>query len=280
MKMTAAEKLVHCIIEALERGTIPWVKPWNALACHNAVSKREYTGINQLVLTAAEVGNRFLTHNQLTKLGGTVGTGTSVRICFMKPMKEKKNKAGEITHNSFLMRRFYNVFPVSKIEGLPDRFYNVDPSAELKTEPNHKADELVAATSAEIVHFGGRALYSPSMDKITMPERGTFYSNELYYVTLFHELGHWTGHTSRLNRKDGRAPEELIAELSAGLLCPEVGIDMVDHINNTAEYCRGWANSLRNMDGDKPFERILRAASKAQKASGFILDCAKVADVC
>lgn len=96
------------------------------------------------------------------------------------------------------------------------------------------------------------------------------------YSTAFHELGHSTGHSSRLNRHDletGIAPfgsptyskEELAAEFTSAFLCYESGIE--NTIENSTAYIQGWAKKIRS---DRRL--VVVAASQGQKAADYVLD--------
>ena len=126
-----------------------------------------------------------------------------------------------------------------------------------------------------IEHEEQRAFYRPSDDKINMPETDSFFSDEEYYSTLFHELTHSTGHESRLNRMDSMkiaafgsnsySKEELCAEMGSAMLCGTCGIEN-ETIENQSAYIKGWLSELRS---DKKF--LIQAAAQAQKAADFIL---------
>lgn len=129
----------------------------------------------------------------------------------------------------------------------------------------------------KIKHINGNeAYYNALKDFINMPKIKQFDSSAEYYVTLFHELIHATGHQDRLNRKGITEPnkfgsipyskEELIAEMGASFLSAEVGINYSEIVENNAAYLQGWLNKLKE---DKRF--IFRAAAKAQQATKYIL---------
>src|SRR5205085_3140251 len=89
-----------------------------------------------------------------------------------------------------------------------------------------------------------------------------------------HELAHWTGHASRLNRSTlnesyrfgdlNYAKEELRAELASVFIAAEVGVphDPAHH----AAYVGSWIKSLKE---DK--NEIFRAAHDASAATDFLL---------
>ena len=125
-------------------------------------------------------------------------------------------------------------------------------------------------------HDGGdSAFYRPSTDSIHLPFTWDFNSMGEYYSTLFHELGHSTGHTSRLNRhcmETGIAPfgsptysrEELVAEFTSAFLCAESGIE--NTLENSTAYIQGWAKVIR-----KDKRLVVVAASQGQKAADYII---------
>ena len=127
-----------------------------------------------------------------------------------------------------------------------------------------------------ITHDGGdRAFYQPSTDEIHLPPRSAFDGPDEFYSTAFHELGHCTGHESRLDRhgmETGVAPfgsptysrEELAAEFASAFLCHESGI--TNTIENSAAYIKGWAKAIRS---DKRL--VVVAASQGEKAANYIL---------
>nr|WP_276533725.1 zincin-like metallopeptidase domain-containing protein [Stenotrophomonas acidaminiphila] len=144
---------------------------------------------------------------------------------------------------------------------------------EQRPEPEiHQACEKVIQDSgAKIHHDGGnQAFYRPMTDSIHLPERNTFHSASGYYATALHELGHWTGFPTRLNRpmkggfgSEDYAKEELVAEVSSMLMGERLGIghDPTQH----AAYVKSWIKILR----DDPRE-IFRAAAAAERVVEFL----------
>ena len=125
-------------------------------------------------------------------------------------------------------------------------------------------------------HGGDRAFYSITSDYVQVPEIGYFTSNEAYYSTVFHELGHSTGHKTRLAREgvtEGHvfgdeiySEEELVAEFTATFLCSETGI-LPSVVTNSTAYIKGWLKALK----DDP-KILVRASSRAQKAAEYIIN--------
>ena len=165
------------------------------------------------------------------------------------------------------------MFNADQVEGLPERFH---PATALDLiEPAGREAELdafFAAIPVNLRHQGGEAYYEPSPDRVTMPPSHLFQGFDHYYATLSHELSHWTGHSSRLDRDlknrfgtAAYAAEELIAELSSAMLGAELGLP-VTHLDSHASYIEHWLKLLRDDD-----RAILTAAAKAEEASSLLL---------
>src|SRR5215469_16743701 len=142
---------------------------------------------------------------------------------------------------------------------------------------NAFVDEFIAATRAEIYERdaerdAGRAgSYSAKCDVIRMPAFKFFRGQADYYNTLFHELIHWSGHSTRLNRQLGarfgeesKAKEELIAELGAAFLCAEFSIIPTSSISHAA-YIQDFFELL-----DEDPRELFTAVLKAQAAINFL----------
>ena len=274
------------IIKQLEAGRVPWVQPWGRPETtsplgmpSNADTGREYTGINILLLWAAAIDTRrttqtWLTYKQAQKLGAQVRKGESgTTVCYADTFipKNEKLRAQETGNDpqaiGFLKR--YTVFNADQCEGLdPSFFEGAAPLPEREAVPI--AESLIAATGADFRTGGDRAFYSPSDDFIQVPHQSAYFEQINYYRTCFHELGHWTGHKSRLDRdlkghKGTKlyAKEELVAELTTAFICAHLGIvPTVRH----ADYIGSW---LRVLKDDKRF--VFKAASLASKAADYIL---------
>jgi len=261
----AQEKIVDRLIEAMERGIIPWKRPW--FMPTNAVSGKSYRGINQLVLSIGEFADpRFVTYLQAEQLGGHVRKGAQgfpVVLWHFPTAEEVRNDP-----NARVWAKGYTVFNVLQCEGLTRL------AVLAKTEHDSVSAQSIVDDWADKprTEFGGfRASYNPTMDTIHMPEIEKFRSTEGYYDTLFHELVHSTGHSSRLNRESLRdrqqyAVEELIAEIGGAMLCAEAHVDNTELTENNAAYLRSWLAAVRN---DKTM--LVKAASSAAKASDMVM---------
>lgn len=271
------------IIALLEAGVAPWRKPWSgssqSLAPMNYQSKRPYSGINFFLLSACYDDPYFLTFHQVREMGGKVAAGArSAPVFFWKWLY--KDAAGRLvptreeSTEQIPFLRYFPVFNAADIEGIN---FVYPPAAAL--QPHERighCEALVASTGARIEPHSYRASYSPALDRICMPELQQFVCPQEYYATLFHELGHWTGHASRLGRfEPGDAPaafgsaeysrEELIAEMCAAFLCARCRIDTPELTANSAAYLQGWIQALR---GDSRL--VVTAAAQAQKAADLI----------
>lgn len=274
------------IIAELEAGRFPWAQPWEvSAACaglpRNALSGRSYSGINILILWGAVIqygyaGQNWLTFRQARQAGGCVRKGErGVTVCYadrFTPEAEKARaaKSGETPQTVPFLKRF-TLFNVGQVDGLPDDLTTEQPPLpECEIVP--AAEQLIAATEADFRIGGARAYYAPRQDYVQVPPQPAFPDQINYYRTACHELGHWTGHLSRLDRdQTGRfgsgryAREELVAELAAAYLCAALGIaPTVRH----ADYLASWLDVLREDN-----RAIFRAASAASKAADYLLAC-------
>lgn len=281
------QEVTDKIIKEMEAGSLPWVRPWDAAhpSCavglpRNIISQNAYSGINILLLWSAVIDHGYSSQNWLTfkqaqDLGGTVRKGEHGEvICFadrFTPAKERadaQEQGREAQAIPFLKR--YRVFNVAQCDGLPEDFLT-SPAPQPATQLLPQAAKIVAATKADIRIGGSRAFYHPEHDVVQLPPQQAFTQPINYYRTLFHELGHWSGHKSRLGRDlSGRfqtqsyAREELVAELSAAFTCASLSIEpTVRH----ADYLASWLTLLKE---DK--RAIFKAASQASKATTFILN--------
>ena len=264
------------IIEPLEKGTVPWQRPWRTAGIpRNAITGRPYKGLNALMLACLGYEqNLFLTYSQVNKeLKGRIKQGEHGHVITW--WKSNKPKEGEVQteDKAKAYLRYYTVFNISQCEGIPEGF--VIPQREEIELPACEDIVKNMPQCPEIKHKSHPAFYHPIDDFINMPKRNAFNSDAAYYSTLFHELVHSTGHYSRLRRKDliemsefGSEPyshEELVAEIGTCFLQSVTGIE--SEFQNSAGYIQGWLSALKN---DKRF--ILSASAMAQKAIDFILN--------
>ncbi|RWJ31992.1 zincin-like metallopeptidase domain-containing protein [Mesorhizobium sp.] len=280
------DDITNKIIAELEAGRFPWVQPWGTAAAKaplampkNAATGRHYSGINVLLLWGAVVEHGFpsqswLTFRQALALGGNVMKGehgtTIVYADRFVPDDEKRRaaEAGEEAAAIPFLKR-YTVFNAAQCEGLPDDVaIAAQPPPPGQIEPQVEA--LIKATGITFRIGGDRALYVPAEDYVRVPPPAAYFEPINWHRTALHELGHATGHASRLGRDLGGsfgtrkyAFEELVAEMNAAFCCASLGIvPTVRH----ADYLASWLEVLREDN-----RAIVRAASQASKAADWLL---------
>jgi antirestriction protein ArdC len=277
------QEITGRIIAELEQGRVPWVQPWNAAAPlglpKNAATGRRYSGINVLILWIAGMERGFTTHNWLTfrqalKLGGHVRKGekgtTAVFADRFIPYRERQRatQAGENPEAIPFLKRF-TVFNADQCEGLPPEI-SPPPAPSDGNLVLPQAEALIRATGADIRIGGTQAFYVPSADYIQVPPPSAYFEPVNWHRTVCHELGHWSGHETRLNRdmtggfgSSSYAREELVAEMSGAFVCAALSIvPTVRH----ADYLAIWLEVLREDN-----RAIIRAASAASKAADYLL---------
>ncbi len=267
------------ILSELEAGALPWVKPWAATAGQNmpqnAVTNRPYSGCNVILLWLARdrgwTTPRFLTYQQATRAGGYIRKGEhGTRVYFVKQLQIKDREGEDADTHLVPMLREYTVFNVAQCDNLPDSIKAGRPMRVRNPDTRDGlADEFLRSTGADIREGHGEAYFVPSQDFISVPAFEAFKGADHFYNVAFHELSHWTGHKSRLdrdlkNRFRSReyAAEELIAELGAAFLCAEFGFD--GDMRN-AGYIATWIDLLK---ADK--RAFFTACSKAQAATDYL----------
>jgi len=280
------DDITNRIIAELEEGRVPWVQPWGTAGAKaplampaNAATGRQYSGINVLILWGAVVEHNFpvqswLTFRQALSLGGHVRKGergtTVVYADRFIPDDEKKRaqETGEEAQAIPFLKRF-TVFNVAQCEDLPDGLAVAPPATEPSLiEP--RVEALIKATGIDFRIGGDRAFYVPAHDYVQVPPPQAYFETINWHRTALHELGHATGHASRLGRdltgsfgSKKYAFEELVAEMNAAFCCASLGINpTVRH----ADYIGSWLEVLREDN-----RAIVRAASQASKAADWLL---------
>ena len=270
------------IVDALEAGTPPWRRPWrsdvtNAGAAANAASGLHYRGVNTLLLGLAGYESRWwVTYAQVQALGGRVQKGErATRIVYWREVEKvvATSADGVEAVETFPLLKTYAVFNAAQVEGLEE--FQARPGAATPFVDFAPAEAVLAATCADIRYGGRKAEYVPSGDYICLPEPEAFAAPHDFYATAFHELAHWTGHPSRLDRltKNARfgstayAREELVAEVGGCFLSAEVGVPQSEDLSNHAAYLHSWLTIL----GADP-SAVFAAAAQASAAVDFLLD--------
>lgn len=274
--------ITNTIIDALKNGGLPpWKRPWcndkNAPGLHTSMSTgNPYRGINQLLLQVAAMKCGFTskwwgTFNQIKQNGASVSRGekgTHV-VLYKKIERERVDEAGDEVKDGFVIMRDFCVWNAQQTTGL-EKFRVGFAKAQFDSfERYENADAVIDATEADIRYGGNEAFYNPSGDFIQLPHRHQFESPEAAYETTFHELTHFSEHSSRLNwnrADEGYAMGELVAEISSCLMMAELGLPTTTNLQNHASYLKHW---LDGMAGDSKF--IFKAASQASKAVDYLL---------
>lgn len=291
------QEVTDNIVRMLERGVAPWQKPWepgaNSLGIpFNPTSERAYRSGNAIHLMATSLQRgyedpRWMTYKQASENGWQVRRGekgTQIEYWEAKEASDKtqpslsdpRTDASTVSKDagaaqSRFVHRVYTVFNAQQIDGIPlER-----PKQHTPFDAVHAGEQILSNSGANITHDqADRAFYSRSQDAIHLPPKHAFKDAAGYYGTALHELAHWTGHPSRLDRPTltesyrfgdtNYAKEELRAELASVFLSAQLGIphDPEQH----AAYVNSWIGALRR---DK--NEIFRAAHDASKATDFIL---------
>lgn len=304
-KINVYEMVTDRILAELEKGNIPWHKPWirpnvqykgirievDPQSCaYSRSTGRPYSMLNQMLLRQP---GEWATYNQIAEAGGKVRKGEkSSVVVFWKFIESKKVTAsGDEEVERIPMLRYYNVFHVeTQVEGLKpkargahDTVMVTDEKTKLEQQWDaiEEADAIVRAylERSGVKHtevLGDRAFYRPATDSIETPTKAQFKDPAEYYSTLFHEMTHSTGHQSRLDRfrdsgshafgSENYSKEELVAELGASALVNFLGLESKDSFRNSAAYIQSWASRLR-----EDSKLIVTASGKAEKAVNYIL---------
>lgn len=304
-KVNVYEMVTDRILAELEKGNIPWKRPWitptvkykgvkvevDPQTCaYSRSTGRPYSLLNQMLLLRP---GEWATYKQISEAGGQVRKGEkSSLVVFWKFIETKKvNSAGVEETERIPVLRYYNVFHVEtqvdglkpKARGAHDVVMIPDGKTQLEQEWDaiEEADEVVrrylehsGVTHTEVI--GDRAFYRPATDSIETPTKAQFKDPAEYYSTLFHEITHSTGHHTRLDRfrtagshvfgSENYSKEELVAELGASALVNFLGLESDGSFRNNAAHIQNWANHLR---ADPKL--IVHASGKAEKAVNYIL---------
>ena len=270
------QEITDRLVEQIKENKAPWQRPFGNANFDGIlpinVDGKPYKGANLVNLMSAQQANgyqetRWLTFLAAQKLGARVKKGekgTTIHYWKFHEERFKRDENGNKVFDDkgraikerYVLDRpkvFYaNVFNEEQIEGLPPKEQTISIRPMEAWERHQRCENIIANCGVEIIHRpSDTAYYSPSKDHIVMPERSQFASADLYYATLLHELGHSTGHESRLNRdmsggfgSENYAREELRAEISSMMLGQElqIGHDPGQHI----AYLESWSQIVKN----------------------------------
>jgi len=286
MSKTAYEVVAQSIISQLEKDVAPWRREWLAQGYVplSMSSKKKYNGMNFMLLAFSAMAKGYSspwwgTFKQITERGGVVTKGEKGTPIVLWKQFETENADGD-KKNAVVMRYFtvFNAEQATWIEGEAPAFDELEARSEVEVIENAQRimDEYFGRDNAPSLNFGGdRAFYSPSRDGVTLPEQKAFTSDASFYATAFHEMGHSTGHKTRLHREgvvenhyfgsELYSEEELVAEFTAAFLCSETGV-LPETLDNSTAYIKSWLKVLKNDP-----KMLVKAVGRAQKATNFIL---------
>ncbi len=272
------EQITNHIVAAINTGqTGTWRAPWHhngraeLFAPTNAVTGNRYSGTNILILALASIEadwgqSRFATYRQLQSIGAQVRRGEHGTRCVKwvttKTTDPDTEDNSDGDTSSVLVPKVFTLFNVAQTDG-----WTPPEQPVFDTKPIAAAEAFITATGAAIDVGFNTAKYRPLVDRIQIPAINQYRSAEDFYATALHELCHWTGHKSRLNRQlenrfgdDAYAAEELIAELGAAFACGRLGISNQPRPDH-ADYLALWLPILR-----ADSRVLITAASQAQAA--------------
>lgn len=283
------KSVADMFVKGLSEEGLNWKQGWATTGeLRNAVSNRNYKGLNKFYLKLVSMVRdyrdpRWMTFNQIRDEGYHLEKGSKgAKVEYWFPFdtikkkgvsfeeKERLIKEGERKKEDFsLVAKYYTVFNGDNISGLPEIEL---PKNEI--EPSVVLEQISRGMNVEIHNDGGEdAFYSPSADNIHLPLPEVFSSDNEYNATAFHELGHATGHESRLNRdmsggfgSSAYAKEELVAEITSAFMAETTGISLEDmNMENHKAYVNGWIASIE----DDP-EYLMKAISQAHDAADYM----------
>jgi antirestriction protein ArdC len=270
----SADKIVETLLAHLNSGKLIWHNPYIISAQANAVSNKPYRGINQFITALAASSEGYsspywATFKQVADLGGKLNgaKGKGVPILFYKDLPQRDDDEKE---RRFTVRHSF-VFNLDLVSGIDAEKFTI---SEGDAVPNDDADRLafeyLDRESVSMAH--GNPAYSVVSDTVYMLRHDQLTTTDEYYSALFHELAHSTGHKTRLNRferdavrydkKEEYSKEELVAEITAALLCHQCSVQSDASIENSAAYLQGWMRFIK--DHQQAFVTAVQHAYKAR----------------
>ena len=283
--MTIYEIITNKFIEQLEKGIVPWQKPWS-VGSYNAkevaisyTTRKPYSLLNQMLLGWR--AGEYLTFKQIQDLKGSVKKGAkSQMVVFYTPIKvtEKDKVTNEDIEKTIPCLKYYNVFHIEDTNGIQSKIEN-STETETKVNPIESAENLIQGYLSREKNLKfindrltDKAYFSPLRDLVQVPTMKQYKVVEEYYSTIFHELTHSTMTEKRCNRKTNcnfgsefYSKEELVAEIGSAFLCSLSGIDNTKVFNNSVAYIQSWLKALKN-----DTKLVVIASSQAEKAVKYI----------
>ena len=278
MKKNIYEMVTDRIIEQLEKGYIPWQKPWTGVhdGAYNRISNKPYSLLNQMLLSKT---GEYASFKQWAELGGHIRKGEKAEIVTFWKIQpiEEENEDGEKVIKQIPLLRYYNVFHISQVEGVEPKSIDLNELQPIEEAERIKTEYMQREHIKILEKVTDKAFYSPLLDYIQVPCKEQYQNIEEFYSTLFHEMIHSTGHKTRLDRleesnkahfgSESYSKEELVAEIGSATLINKLGIGTNKSFNNSTAYIQSWLRVLKN---DKKF--IISASSRAEKAVKYILN--------
>ena len=285
----ALETFAKKVTDMVLSNSAPWVKPWGAKQAKglpvNALTGKAYRGCNVMLLLATPFKSRgWMTFKQVSSIGGKVIKGSKATDIFFFTMIQTEHtdsKTGEKVLVDVPVLKNFKVFNLEQCE-IPEDAplkYRPEASTDSTTDDDNTGifDECEKLLNLAVWREDDvKAYYVPSRDEIHLPNRRTFSSLSGFWGTALHELSHWTGHESRLNRdmchsfgSQKYAREELVAGVSSWLLAVTLGTP--HEPQNSASYLASWVRDFK----DKPRE-LYTAISQAQKVVDYLLETAGI----
>lgn len=284
------KELTERLIKMIESdGQLPWEQGWHSVGQRpfNPVSEAVYKGNNRMRLMmesylAGYSDNRWVTFNQAKEHDWHIKKGEKGVLCEKWIFEEQKviedpdtgEKKKEWVELDYPKVNFFILFNAEQVEGIPER------EVEKKLEWDEQlelADQFVKSSVCPVKesHTETEAYYSPKLDEIHLPSRDCFISSGDFLATAIHEMGHSTGHKSRLAREisglfgsKAYAREELVAELTAVFTQADLQINIGSkQFANHAAYLQSWVRALK----DDP-NILFQASADAAKATDYLME--------
>lgn len=285
---TIYEMVTERIVQEMEKGIIPWQRPWtDGQVAISHTTGRPYSLLNQFLLGYKP--GEYLTFNQCKAEGGNIRPGEKSSIVvfwqtsYLKKEVDEDEEGNETERKVRVQRwcpilKYYRVFHIEQCDGIKPRYGEMTKT--VHHDPIAEAEDIIGLyfnreTCTLNVCSSNEAFYSPTTDSVTVPLLSQYEVKEEYYSTLFHEMIHSTGHSSRLDRLSKTAAfgsedysrEELTAEMGSAFLRNKIGIDCTKAFTNSVAYLQGWLKALKE---DK--KMIVVAAGKAEAAVNYIFN--------
>lgn len=278
-KVSLYESVTNSLIEKIEAGVLPWQQGWKldqpAFKLPVRDNGEKYKGINTLILWLQAIdknyaSNQWCSFQQAKENGWSVRKGEKATMVAYYSIFEKEIE-GQDDPKKIPFLKTFPVFNYCQIDGAP--IPDEAPTRIIRNQDSRDfaIEDFVFKSGARVNESGNRAFYSPGSDYIVLPKFEDFQGADYFYSTLFHELGHWTGHKNRLNRDfsvrfgdQKYAREEIVAELTAAFLCADFNVDGHQR-NRSASYLESWLSVLK-----KDAKAIFSLSSMASRAAEYL----------